>query len=91
MFFLIQGSFQTVEEMDKEYHKNVGATFILMSLYVATHFLPMMNPEHGMQPVRLVNIALLLSYEYFRKDYLFYLIVVSWAVGLMVKINAQII
>lgn len=88
---LIQGSFQTEEEMDKEFHKNIGATFVLMSIYVASHFLPMMNPEHGMQPVRLASISLLLLYAYFRKDYLFYLLVISWVVGLFVKINTLII
>jgi len=89
--FVMEDSHDTLESMEQEFQRNIKPTFLLMSAYTATHFIPMMNPDGHVQWVRLLSISILLLYILFRKDIVFYLLIGAWIVSFIFNINSIVI
>lgn len=89
--FVIEERHESLDSMEQEFQKNIKPTFLLMSVYTATHFIPMMNPDGGIPWVRLLSIGLLWAYIIVRKDLVFYLLMAAWLVSFVLNINSIVI
>lgn len=89
--FVIEDRHDNLASMELEFQRNIQPTFILMSVYTATHFIPMMNPDGNVPWVRLLSITILLLYVFLRKDFIFYILVGAWVASFIMNINSIVI
>lgn len=67
------------------FEKNIRLMFILITLFVASHFLYSFDEQHGQQYFRIAMVLLLSAIAIFKKQWLMYLVVGLWLIGLVNK------
>ncbi|MFN8417515.1 MAG: hypothetical protein U0U66_14370 [Cytophagaceae bacterium] len=89
--FVMEEKHDNLISMEQEFQRNIKPTFLLMSVYTATHFIPMMNPDGNIHWARLLSISILLLYIFVRKDFVFYLLIAAWFISFIFNINSIVI
>jgi uncharacterized membrane protein len=70
----------------EEYFKaNIRLMFVLITIFVASHFLYDFDEQSGQGYLRIIFIALLTAIAIFKKQWLMYLVAVLWLVSLVNK------
>jgi hypothetical protein len=89
LFLLVVNIFTPDEGSNTEayFNENVRLIFILITLFVASHFLYEFDEKHWQGYMRIVFIVLLLSIAIFRKRWIMYLVAVIWFLGFITKGN----
>lgn len=63
--------------------EHAGLIFSLTALFVASHYLYVFDEKAMVSYLRIIFILLLLATAYFRKEWMMYLLVAFWLVGLL--------
>ena len=87
LFLLVVNIFTPDEgsETEEYFNRNVRLMFILISLFVASHFLYEFDEKHWQGYMRIIIIVLLLSAAIFRKRWLMYMVALLWFIGFISK------
>ena len=67
------------------FENNTRLMFVLIALFVASHFLYEFDEKHWQGYMRIVFVVLLLAIALFRKRWMMYLVALLWLIGFLSK------
>ena len=75
---------------EEYFDRNARLMFILIALFVASHFLYEFDEQHWQGYTRIVFILLLLAIAVFRKRWIMYLVALIWLLGFIGKSSMMV-